>query len=461
MRGYRLARIAATGASLLWALGLSVVPPAGPARAQPDRPNVLLIVTDDQRDRLQAMPQTRGLLARRGVTYDNAYVPTPMCCPARATILTGLLAHNHGVLHNSLGAELDHDLTLQRFLDEAGYRTGLFGKFLNRWGAETPLPYFDRWVVYGAGEAEDDEYYDSVFNDNGRQRVLGQYSTDFISRRSATFIRRSDEANDARPWFLLVAPNAPHVPYTPEPDYAEAEVAPWKANEAVFETDQSDKPAFVQESSATPRKGRGVRREQLRTLMSVDDMVGNLGATLTDLDELSDTLIVFLSDNGIFWSEHGLRGKGAPYQQAIEIPMLMRWDGHLAAGSIDDRLVGSVDLAPTILDAAGLSGRPDHELDGRSLLDTGWSRPRLIHEYWPSERSIRPRWASTHTEAYQYSEYYDENGSVIFSEYYDLVSDPWELTNLLADGNLLNDPDVSALSAQLAQDRTCAGSTCP
>ncbi len=139
----------------------------------------------------------------------------------------------------------------------------------------------------------------------------------------------------------------------------------------------------------------------------------------------------------------------------------MRWDGHLEAGSVDKRLVSLVDLAPTILAAAGLEDRPTHELDGRSLLDGTWERERSLHEYWAPDGENREDWAALHTKDYQYNEYYDELGNVVFREYYDLNADPWELENLLVDLNPLNDPDVAALSEQLAGDRSCKGASCP
>ncbi|MDQ3954050.1 MAG: sulfatase [Actinomycetota bacterium] len=424
------------------------------------RPNVLLIITDDQRRGLQVMRQTRARLRERGVDYPRAHATTPICCPARATIFTGLYAHNHGVRNNFSTPELDHSITIQRYLHDAGYRTGLFGKFLNLWGSKNPPPNFDEWAVYG-DQVNGDEYYRSMFNVNGEAQIIEEYSTDFLTRMSVDFIE-SNEADDPQPWLTVVTPNAPHRPSTPEADYASTPVTRWEGNPAVFEADRSDKPPYVQAQSASLKKGRAIRRQHFRTLMSVDDMVDSLVSTLKKHGELGNTLIVFMSDNGVFWGEHGLKTKGAPYQPVLRVPMVLRWDGHLSRGATDRRLVTNADIAPTILQATGLSDAPAHELDGRSLLDPTWQRDRLLHEYWPApEADERPRWASLQTRGYHYTELYDENDVVVFKEYYDLNDDPWELDNLLGDLDPLNDPDWMTLSTQLAADRECEGSSCP
>lgn len=424
------------------------------------RPNVLLIITDDQRRALEVMEQTRARVRDRGVNFARANATTPICCPARATIFTGLYAHNHGVLHNFATPELDHSITIQRYLHDAGYRTGLFGKFLNLWGSKRPPPNFDEWAVY-ADQTNGDEYFGSTFNVNGETQVIEEYTTDFLTRMSVDFIESAEE-NDPQPWFTVVTPNAPHRPYTPEPDYASTKVTRWNGNPAVLESDRSDKPPYVQALKSSLKKGRAIRRDQLRTLMSVDDMVDSLVSTLKERGELANTLIVFMSDNGVLWGEHGLRSKGAPYQAALRVPLVMRWDGHLPRGTTDRRLVTNADIAPTILQAAGLSDAPAHELDGRSLLDTTWKRNRLLHEYWRAPHvDDRPPWASLQTRAYLYTEIYDDNGAVTFREYYDLKNDPWELHNLLGDLDPLNDPDWTSLSSQLAEDRECEGSSCP
>ncbi|MDQ3954051.1 MAG: sulfatase [Actinomycetota bacterium] len=444
-------------AALLLAAAAATSRPPHAAGAKSKRPNILLVITDDQRSGLSVMPQTRRLLGRNGVTFADAYAPTPLCCPARASIFTGRYAHNHGVRKNAEFHFLNHDKTLQRYLDEAGYRTGIIGKFFSRWPLRKPPPHFDKYII----RKPTNDYFHSVFSRNGKRRIVNRYTTNFISDKAEDFLRGADKRSDSRPWLLTVTPQAPHTPFTPARKYETWEPPRWEGNPALEEDDKSDKPPYVQGAEAPPRRGHNIRRKQFRTLQSVDDMMGDLGSTLHKLDEMSNTLIIFVSDNGLMWAEHGLLKKGLPYQQSIGVPMLMRWDGHLKAGSVDKRLVSLVDLAPTILAAAGLEDRPAGRLDGRSLLNGKWERTRSLHEYWAPDGENRGDWAALHTKDYQYNEYYDQAGNVIFREYYDLNADPWELENLLGDLNPLNDPDVAALSEKLADDRSCRGPSCP
>jgi hypothetical protein len=173
-----------------------------------------------------------------------------------------------------------------------------------------------------------------------------------------------------------------------------------------------------------------------------------------------DTLAVFLSDNGLMWGEHGVVGhKRLPYAQSVGVPFGLRWPGRVAAGATDDRIVANVDVVPTIADAAAVP--LPWEPDGVSAL-SGARRSRILLEYFRSaDATAFPTWASTLTPTSRYTEYYGSDGqTVTFREYYDLATDPWANENLLKDGNVANDPDVGALSAALATERTCLGSGC-
>jgi arylsulfatase A-like enzyme len=196
--------------------------------------------------------------------------------------------------------------------------------------------------------------------------------------------------------------------------------------------------------------------------MSVDDLVGDLFDRLEALGEDERTMAVFMSDNGVLWAEHGLYGtKRFPYLPSVEVPLFLRWPGHVAGGIVDDRIVANIDIAPTVFDAVGLAPPTDPEMDGASLLGAG-RRDRLLLEYFrsPDEPAV-PTWAGTITDRYEYVEWYAEDGSITFREYYDLVADPWQLRNLLGDRRTGNDPDVGPLHARLSADRGCAGATCP
>ena len=423
-----------------------------------ERPNILIIVVDDQRlGTLDVMPNVVSGFGGAGTEYTNAFVTTPLCCPSRGSIFTGRYAHNHHVAANAGHAvqSLDQKTTLAYYLKRAGYRTGIFGKYFNPWPLDRRPPYFDRYAVTNFN------YYDAKFNVQGRRRIIERYSTDFISDKAAGFIKDGAEVDE--PWFLYVAPNAAHAPYTPERKYASAPVPAFTPDRANTEKDRSDKPAWVRGQKATSRSAAKVRRAQLRTLMSVDDMVGRLDQILEETGQSDNTLAVFVSDNGYFWGEHGLDDKRSPYLPSIRVPMFVRWPGRVAAGATDGRMVANIDIAPTVLEATGIS--PDHSVDGNSLFGLE-TRDDLLIEYFQDDAPFDrvPDWAGIHTSDYQYVEYYSPRGKVIFREYYDLVSDPYQLANLIRDGDESNDltqAELKALSNRVAASRNCSGATCP
>jgi arylsulfatase A-like enzyme len=385
-----------------------------------------------------------------------AFATTPRCCPSRASIFTGQYAHSHQVRRNGEGLLLNTDHTLQRYLDDDGYLTGIFGKYLQRWDTARPPPHFDRWAIKNGNR-----YYGSTWNVDGISRIVYGYSTNYLGAQAREFLHYAEQ-DDSTPWMMLVAPGAPHAPYTPPVRYSEAPVPPLPISPAVPELDVTDKPTYVQRRTTDGDEINRVQSGQLRTLMSLDDAVASLRTTMNELDEGRDTLAFYLSDNGYLWGEHGLlarrAGKNVPYLESVRIPFLMRWPGHIAKGVRDESLVATIDILPTVLEATGLSAAPDHEVDGKSVM--GGSRSSLLLENWGV--ADIPDWAATVTPTYQYIEYYDAGGTVPeFREYYDLAADPWQLTNLFGDADPTNDPDTAELAAELARHRSCAGSSCP
>ncbi|HEV3473164.1 MAG TPA: sulfatase [Actinomycetota bacterium] len=448
--------------ALVFAFAVAVLPTSGHARreAHPARPNILLIVTDDQRSgMLDGMPKTKRLFADAGVTFTDAFATTPLCCPSRASIMTGRYPHNHGVRRNEDADQLAQGSTLQYYLQSSGYLTAMAGKYLNGWPeATTSPPYFDKWA------AIDDSDYRRVYrnmtaNVNGEVFHPDAYSTGFIEEKSVDFLR-SFEGSDAKPWFLYVAPFAPHAPFVPERRYRDAGTPYFPGNAAVWEADRSDKPPWVRQRNVRLGGGRALARRQARTLYSVDDMVDRIFGALNRMDEARDTLAIFVSDNGYLWGEHGLASKRFPYTGAVKIPLIIRWPGHVLPDTKDDRIAANIDLAPTILYATGIEPDPDYPIDGRALFGPG-SRDRLLIEYFGSKRGKVPSWASIRSAKDQFVEYYDENGSVIYREYYDLAADPYQLVNLYGDADPFNDPPFAFPATQLAQSRTCRGSACP
>jgi arylsulfatase A-like enzyme len=424
-------------------------------------PNVLVIVTDDQRKgTMVAMPKTIQWLGNGGVTFDRGYVTTPSCCPSRASIFSGRYIHNHGVRQQGLAANLDHRSTIQRHLKEGGYFTAMAGKFLNRWNIGTRPPYFDRYAVAGGG------YLNQWWGIDGTVKRIPIYTTTFIGNKAVEYLSAFQQANDAKPWFLYLATFAPHLPRVAEAKYADTTFAPWPKTPAVNE-DVADKPAYLRwRPLLADSTIQQIRTEQLRTLLSVDDTVDRVMRTLQTQGELDNTLVIYLSDNGYPWGEHRLPDdlKFVPYTETVQVPFFARWPGHLAAGTHDNRFVANIDIKPTVLAAAGITPDSAYPVDGRSFLSAG-SRSRAFTEYFFDDVNSPgiKTWASIRTGAYQYVENYDQpslNGGT-FREYYDLTNDPWMLTNLYRDGNPNNDPPIAPLSSQLAADRNCAGATCP
>lgn len=432
-----------------------------------ERPNVLIFVTDDQRDTLGAMPRTQRLFEQRGKRFTNAFSTTPLCCPSRASIFSGRYAHNHGVTNNPIPERLDQSSTLQHYLQEAGYQTAAVGKYFNGWPLSKDPPFFDAWAINKSG------YYNTPFNHDGRRQKVTRYSTGYIRDRAVGTLHSFD---DADPWFLYVAPSAAHPPFTTSKRFRGAPVGRWSGNPAVRETNRRDKPLIrrqrkfdrakserVDSHVFGPRgalaQGRSIRKGQLRTLMAVDRLVDGVFAELQERGETRDTLALFLSDNGTMWGEHGLIGKRAPYSPSVKIPLLMRWPGHVRRGTNSRRLAANIDIAPTVLDAAGIEQAPDYPMDGLSLLRRPGHR-RLLLEQWGGGPGT---WASIRTRTYQYIEYYAgvHGKSPTGREYYDLVSDPWQRHNLLGDRREGNDPKVRRLSKQLRRDRRCGGEACP
>jgi arylsulfatase A-like enzyme len=443
---------------VLGGVATAAVALGGGGGAQP--PNILFIVTDDQRatGTMDVMPQTQQWFGAGGTTFPNAYATTTSCCPSRASIFTGKYTHNHSVRTNDSSQNLDQRYTLQHYLQSNGYATGLYGKYFNAWNLNRNPPDFTNWAIWVSG------YGPPVrMNEQGVVKSVNKYATTYISDAAVNFIQ-NQENNDSQPWFLELATTAPHAPFTPDTAYANASTPPYNPPPSFMEPDRSDKPPEIQNRSDDQATILNDRIQQLRTLMSVDDMVSRVMQTLDATGEASNTLAVFVSDNGYSWGEHGLEAKGEPYTESVKIPMFMRWPGHVASGATDPRLVANLDLPETALDAAGIT--PTVPMDGHSLLSS-YSRDHLLLDLYgdlgDSVQKLRA-WGSIVTPTAQYTRWYDKTpseSSTRFAEYYDLVNDPYQLTNLLNDGNPANDPNVAPLEAQLTKDLTCSGSTCP
>jgi N-acetylglucosamine-6-sulfatase len=400
------------------------------------RPNVVLIVTDDQRwDTLAAMPAVRRLLVNGGVTFENAFTTTPSCCPSRVGLLTGEYSHHTGVLDGSAGnapggaPAFEDGSSIATWLHDAGYRTGLFGKYLNDY-AELPRGYippgWDEWVAIAQGHPQI-RYYDYELNENGRIVPYGDspsdYSTTVLGEHAASFIRGD------QPFFLYFAPIAPHPPSLPAPQDAGAHLdLTWNVPPSFAEHDMSDKPGGGA-GALDVREARGVRQDMLRSLLAVDRAVETIAETIEDAGLSNDTYFVFTSDNGYLWGEHRLLGKVWPYEESIRVPLVIRPPGQHVSRTVDAFAL-NIDIAPTIADLAGVD--PPLPQDGKSLVplldrDPGAWRDRFVVEFLGYAPGV-PAYSGIRTHRYLYVEY--ENGR---RELYDLRADPFELRNMLGE----------------------------
>ena len=345
-----------------------------------ERPNVVVIMTDDQRvDEMAVLPAVRRLIVRPGAWFSRSFASFPLCCPSRATFLTGQYAHNHGVLDNRAPRggyyKLDSTETLPVWLQRAGYETVHVGKYLNGYGTrrrrEVP-PGWDEW--HAVIDPTTYYYRGYVLNQNGSVVRPRRYQTDELTSRALRFLRDAES-----PFFLSLAYLAPHDDRRGGRCVDSAKPAPRHAGRfagarvprppSFGERDMSDKPSFLRTLPFGPFEVGYVERQwrcRRESLLAVDEGVERIVAALRRAGELDDTLIVFTSDNGYLLGEHRLPDeKVNVYEESVRVPLAVRGPGIPAGARVADP-VANVDLAPTIVAAAGAEA--EIEMDGRSLI---------------------------------------------------------------------------------------------
>lgn len=414
-----------------------------PAFAQP---NFVVVLVDDLRwDSLGetghpfVSAPSIDRLAQEGVVFRNAFVTTPLCSPARASFLTGRYARGHGVLNNGDYDAASHELvTFPELLQDAGYDTAFIGKW-HMGEDDTPRAGFTHWVGFG-GQGE---YRNPGLNINGRAVQAEGYLTDLLNRYAVDFVRASARAR--RPFLLYLSHKAVHEPFElPRRHgtlYADERIDCSPGCSDSLE----GKLALTRTVTGTEPPAPGGRglgpervRKQLALLAAVDEGVGDILRALRDEGVLDQTAIVFTSDNGYFHGEHSLGDKRWPYEEAIRIPLLLRYPPLVESRTRIDELVLNLDLAPTLLDLAGVP--MSTPVDGRSLLPllTGeevfW-RESFLAEYFEEIPFPRiPSWEAIRTDRLKYIRY-PALGSR-HDELYDLGSDPYELQNRIDDSSL-------------------------
>jgi N-acetylglucosamine-6-sulfatase len=446
--------------------------PAQPASAGGERPNIVFVLTDDESLQIHgSMQHVKSLIEDEGTVFENAFVTYPICCPSRASILRGQYPHNTGVVGNrppfggfdtfrALGKE---DSTVATWLQDAGYLTAFYGKYMNGYTeSDSPPPGWDEWHA-----ANNDGYlhYGYTLNENGRQVKYGSapedYITDVLRDKAVAHIRRFSEED--RPFFLHISTFSPHSPYVPAPRHEDMFAGAELPRPASFnEADVSDKPEFLESlpalTDAEIDEITGTHRARLASLQAIDEMVERLVGVLEETGELDNTYIVYTSDHGFHLGQHRLKaGKDTAYEEDIRVPLAVRGPG-VPRGARVQGMVLNNDLAPTFADIAGAT--PPDFVDGRSFLpllqqdNPDWRGSFLVRRVGveadsrltaASAMALRtPRWTFV-----TYS-----NGA---QELYDLEADPGQLENLIdtADWALLG-----RLTQRIIQLKECEGEAC-
>lgn len=461
-------------------------------------PNIVVVLTDDQDSTSVAyMPKLHRLLAEEGITFSNSFVNYSLCAPSRASFLTGQAAHNHGIRSNAPGDKSAWEVfkakegdTLPVWLQSAGYRTALLGKYINgygkkdkaerlsaiqsknsesalaRWtaslfnritdgGQPTGLDWvpegWDLWYAFNGGVG----YYKYTINENGALKRFGEgpqdYSTDVLRERALRFIK--DQAGSGHPFFMLISTKAVHGK-DQEGEEEHAAIPSPRYKNAFKDAELSVDPVSVAQMAEGTGARSGTRaledeyRATLEALQSVDDLVEAVVGELQSAGVLDDTVIVYTSDNGFLFGDHGRVGKRSLYEGSIRVPLVVRGPG-IAKNATRDQLVNNLDVVATIEELAGV--HPGLVPDGHSLnplfadANAPW-RSALLIEKGNNEFGVR-----TATQKY----IKDKDGAELL---FDLARDPQELKNEAGEAD--SAADLASLRLSLNRLQNCAGASC-
>lgn len=407
--------------------------------------NIVFILIDDQRfDALSCMGhpflQTPHIdqLAAEGVIFDRAYVTTALCSPSRASILSSRYAHQHGVLDNN--TEMDADLpTFPRLLQEAGYETAFIGKWHMGGASAEPRPGFDRWVSFrGQGV-----YKNPSLNIDGEETKQEGYVTDLLTDFSEEFLAKERD----KPFLLYLSHKAVHAEFMPADRHKDSYTdKAYPHPESMADTDENyaGKPAWVRAQRDSWHGVDGMydktvdydqfTRDYAETMRAVDDSVGRVMAALRKNGYADNTLVVYTSDNGFLFGEHGLIDKRVMYEPSIRVPLIAWCPSLVEAGARRKALVTNLDIAPTFLEAAGLT--PPSGFMGTSFLDVLRGEPDVARNaflyayFWERNFPQTPTVLGIHTGRYKLMQHH---GVWDRYEMYDLEIDPSERNNLLAE----------------------------
>ncbi|MFI9596644.1 sulfatase [Nonomuraea sp. NPDC052265] len=462
----------------LFCLLLLLSPAAEPTMAvSAARPNIVFVMADDlESGMLPYFPAITAELVAKGASFDRFFVTNSWCCPSRTSILRSQYVHSHGVLTNTApegGFDRFHSLDLERstigtWMQQAGYRTALMGKFLNHYpGATADAAYvppgWDEWDVpvrklyeeYGYRLNENGDLYDYGWSEQ-------DYLSDVLAAKASDFITGADD-----PFFLYLTPIGPHNPANPAVRHvADLPEVAAPRTPSFNQADVSKEPLWLRSLPALTQEDIDRvderHRRRLRSMLGVDDLVRSVIETLRASGKLDNTYIIFTSDNGFHLGTHRLtQGKTTPFEEAIKVPFVVRGPG-IKPGSTIGQLGATVDIAPTI---AGLGGAAVPSFtEGRSLVPllhgsppAQWRKNVLVEFNRPVNRSSGaqtpvPSYQALRTDRYTYVRY--DTGE---RQLYDLTADPYQLDNLAATA----DPALLlGLDARLQAMRACSGAGC-
>jgi N-acetylglucosamine-6-sulfatase len=438
----------ATGAATL-ALGLGSAPagqkPGALQKVSGRKPrNVVFILSDDHRyDFMGFLGKVKFLqtpnmdrLARAGAHIENATVTTSLCSPSRASILTGLFSHRHGVVDNQ--TDIRPDLVFfPQYLQQLGYETAFIGKWHMGHDSDEPRPGFDKWISFrGQGE-----YYNGQLNIDGQRTRMTKHISDELTDHAVEWLRRQRD----KPFFLYLSHKAVHAMFEPAQRHLgkyENVTLDYPVTMADTPENYRGKPAWVKEQRNSWHGVDYMYHGQMdfdtfykrycETLLSIDESIGRVLDCLQDLGRLDSTLVFYMGDNGFCFGEHGLIDKRHMYESSMRVPLLAHCPEIIKAGTKVPQLVQNIDIAPTILDAAGV--RPPAEMDGRSFLpllagqDLPWRDAVFYEYYWEANYPQTPTTFGVRTDRWKFIHYH---GIWDTDELYDLRDDPDERHNLI------------------------------
>jgi len=412
--------------------------------------NVIYIIIDDMRHDAMGFLghpflKTPNIdsLAAGGVYFENAFVTTSLCSPSRASVLTGRYMHNHGVVDNN--AQPPGLIFFPQYLQKAGYDTAFIGKWHMGGDSDDPRPGFDHWVSFKGQGHYLPPTPDYTINVDGARVKQKGYITDELTDYAIDWLDQKEKADDGKPFFLYLGHKAVHADFTP----AERHKDLFEDVEVVLpgtfpEEQNADSPLWVQNQRNSWHGGdfpyhsdldvREYYKQYCRALVGVDESLGRVLGWLRENGELENTLVLFMGDNGFLFGEHGLIDKRNAYETSMRVPLLAHCPELFEAATKVEGMVANIDIAPSILDAAGLEAPAD--MDGRSfvrlatgeLASSDWRQELLYEYYWEYNFPHTPTMFALRTDKFKFIQYH---GVWDTDELYDLEADPDENHNLI------------------------------